>query len=106
MKKIIFSVALLLILSSCSSQFDQETWHEEPEKRQDMINSLTSNYELKGMTGNEIIDLLGEPADKITEPPQQFLYYIGNAGLGVKVTLLQLQFDENGKVETHDIIYK
>lgn len=105
MKKIIFSVVLLLLLCSCS-QFDQETWKKEPEKRQDMIGSLTSNYKLKGMTENEIIDLLGNPGEKITEPSPQYLYYIGTAGLGVKVTLLQLQFDENGKVETHDIIYK
>ncbi|WP_340024288.1 hypothetical protein MHI24_04050 [Paenibacillus sp. FSL K6-1096] len=105
MKKIIFSVVMLLILCSCS-QFDPETWQKEPEKRQGMINSLTSKYELKGMTENEIIDLLGDPGEKSTEPSPQYLYYIGSAGLGVKVTLLQLQFDENGKVETHDIIYK
>jgi len=71
-----------------------------------MIGNLTSKYKLKVMTENEIIDLLGEPAEKLTEPSPQFLYYIGSAGLGVKVTLLQLHFDENGKVESHDIIYK
>ncbi|MMZ69771.1 hypothetical protein D1872_326720 [compost metagenome] len=58
------------------------------------------------MTENEIIDLLGEPAEKLTEPSRQFLYYIGSVGLGVKVNLLQLHFDEDGKVESHDIIYK
>lgn len=105
MKKIIISFLMVLILCSCS-QFDQEAWLKEPEKRHDMMGSLTSKYKLKGMTENEIIDLLGEPAEQLTEPSRQFLYYIGSAGLGVKVTLLQLHFDENGKVESHDIIYK
>lgn len=106
MKKIIISFLMVLILCSCG-QFDQETWLKEPEKRQDMLGSLTSKYNLKGMTENEVIDLLGEPAQKLNEPSPQFLYYIGSAGLmGVKVTLFQLQFDENGKVESHDITYK
>ncbi|ANY70176.1 hypothetical protein BBD42_29480 [Paenibacillus sp. BIHB 4019] len=106
MKKIIISFLMLLIICSCSSQFDKETWLKEPEKRQDMVSSLTNKFKLKGMTENEIIDLLGEPAEKLSEPSRQFLYYIGSAGLGIKVTLLQLQLDENGKVESHDIIYK
>lgn len=71
-----------------------------------MMGSLTSKYKLKGMTENDIIDLLGEPAEQLTEPSRQYLYYTGSAGLGVKVTLLQLNFDENGKVESHDILYK
>ncbi|MFX3634718.1 MAG: hypothetical protein ACE3L7_23030 [Candidatus Pristimantibacillus sp.] len=105
MKKIIISFLLVLILCSCS-RFDQETWLKEPEKRHDMVSSLTSKYKLKDMTENEIIDLLGEPSEKLTEPSRQFLFYIGSAGLGVKVTLLQLHFDENGKVESHNIINK
>ncbi|SDE22908.1 hypothetical protein SAMN02799630_03003 [Paenibacillus sp. UNCCL117] len=71
-----------------------------------MVSDLTSKYTLKGMTESEIIDLLGEPAEKLTEPSRQFLYYIGSAGFGVKVTLLQLHFDDTGKVESHDIIFK
>lgn len=105
MKKMIISFLMVLILCSCS-HFDQETWKKEPEKRDDMISSLTSKYKLKGMTENEIFDLLGEPSEKLTDPSRQFLYYIGSAGLGVKVTLFQLHFDEDGKVESHDIIYK
>lgn len=101
MKKIIISFLLVLMLCSCS-RFDQETWLNEPEKRQGMVSSL----KLKGMTESEIIDLLGEPAEKLTDPSRQFLFYIGSAGLGVKVTLLQLHFDKNGNVESHDIIYK
>lgn len=101
MKKIIISFLLVLMLCSCS-RFDQETWLNEPEKRQDMVSSL----KLKGMTESEIINLLGEPAEKLTDPSRQFLFYIGSAGLGVKVTLLQLHFDKNGTVESHSIIYK
>lgn len=105
MKKIAISFLLVAILCSCSS-FDQDTWLKEPDKRHDMVSSLTSKYKLKGMIESEVIDLLGEPAEKLTEPSRQFLYYIGGAALGVKVTLLQLHFDKNGKVESHDIVYK
>lgn len=105
MRKVSISFLLLLILCSCS-RFDQEAWLKEPDKRHDMVSSLTSNYKLTGMTEREIIDLLGEPAEKLTEPSRQFLYAVGSAGMGVKVTLLQLHFDNTGKVESHDIIYK
>ena len=71
-----------------------------------MVSNLTSKYKLKGMTEGEVIDLLGEPGEKLTVPSREFLYYVGSAGLGVKVTLLQLHFDENGKVESHNITYR
>lgn len=72
-----------------------------------MIGSLTSKYKLKGMTEREVIDLLGEPSQKVSDPSRQFLYNAGPAGLfGIKVQVFQLIFDENGKVESYDIIYK
>ncbi|WP_249900267.1 hypothetical protein [Paenibacillus sp. PK3_47] len=96
---------MMLILCSCGG-FDRDTWLTEPEKRDSMVSNLTSQFKLEGMTESEIVDLLGEPDQKLTEPPMQYLYYTGTAGLGVKVALLQLLFDEEGKVESHDTIYK
>jgi len=106
MKKIILSCLVLLILSSCSSrQFDQEAWMKEPEKRSGMVSSLTGKYELKGMTETEIIDLLGEPEEKLDEPSRQYVYYLGRAGLGVDDSLLRLSFDENGELESHRVTH-
>lgn len=47
-----------------------------------MVQSLINKYELKGMTEAEIIDLLGEPAQKLDQPSRQYVYYLGKAGLG------------------------
>lgn len=72
-----------------------------------MIDSLTSKYKLEGMTEREVIDLLGEPGQKVSDPSRQFLYNVGRAGFfGIKVQVFQLTFNENGEVERHDIIYK
>ncbi|MEK3884066.1 hypothetical protein [Paenibacillus sp. PL2-23] len=105
MKKLIVSISIIIVLCSCN-QFDQDTWLKEPEKRHVMMDSLTRQYPFKGLTDNEVISLLGDPAEERTEPSRQFLYDMGSAGLGVKVTLLELTFDENGKVVSHDIIYR
>lgn len=103
MKKIVLSLLLLLILCSCSNQFNKKTWFEEAEKRTSMVYSLINSYELKGMTETEIIDLLGEPEQKLDEPSRQYVYYLGRAGLGVDDSLLRLSFDKNGELESHEI---
>jgi hypothetical protein len=105
MKKIVLSVLLLLILCSCSSQFNKETWLKEPDKRNDMVQSLINKHELKGMTEAEVIDLLGEPAQKLDEPYRQYVYYLGRAGLGVDDSLLRLNFNKNGELESHEVTH-
>ena len=121
MKKIIILVMVVIILCSCSrlnerdqseqsnqsEQFDQQLWLNEPEQRESLVRSLTNNYQLKGMTEEEIIDLLGEPDQIISESSKQYLFFIGYGGfVGINVSLLQLQFDANGKVESHSVIHK
>lgn len=104
MKQMIISFMMLFLLCSCSSRFDQESWLHEPEKREDMVSSLTSQYTLEGMTENEIIDLLGEPAEKLTEQSREFLYFMGYTG--VSVVLFQIQINQSGIVESYDVIFK
>ncbi|MHA6484282.1 hypothetical protein ACX1C1_20520 [Paenibacillus sp. strain BS8-2] len=67
---------------------------------------MYKKYNLEGMTEEELIEVLGEPAETLDEPSRQLLYFVGYAGSGVKVSLLQFQFDEQGKLDRHDIIYK
>ena len=60
--------------------------------RWDMMNSLRNNHQLKGMTKNEIIELLGEPefVDKT-----EFRYYLGYSKHGINTGSLTIKFDLN-----------
>jgi len=72
----LFSIVLLIIIGFAlkgrftHEEFSSEKWKnwEESEAewslRWDMMNSLRNNYELTGMTKDEIIELLGEPESK------------------------------------------
>lgn len=105
MKKIMLSILLLLQFSACSYSFHQETWLQDPEKRNGMVRSLINQqHELKGMTEQEIIQLLGEPAEKLDKPTRQFVYYLGRAGFGVDDSLFRLTF-KNGKLESHEVTH-
>jgi hypothetical protein len=57
------------------------------------------------MTEEEVTNLLGKPEQKVEEPTLQYVYYLGRAGLGVKDTLLVLEFNSSGTVESHRIRY-
>jgi hypothetical protein len=106
MKKFVFASLLLLILCSCSStSFNKETWSNEPEKRNGILQSLVKQHELKGMTEADIIDLLSEPAQKLDEPSRQFIYYLGRAGFGVDDSLLRLYFNEEGMVKRYEVTH-
>ena len=106
MKKMLLSIAILLILCACTNnRFDQETWLNEPEKRNSMVHSLINQFELVGMTETEIIALLGEPAQKVDEPSRQYVYYLGRAGLGVDDSLLRLNFNNDSEIESHEVTH-
>ncbi len=82
-------------------KFDSEKWKKWKESetewtmRWDMMNSLRNNYELKGMTKAEIIELLGKPA---RENNSVFSYSLGPSKRGINYGYLELLFDEMGKV--------
>lgn len=107
MKKLLLisSLLLLLFLSACQNKFSSDAWIDHPGKRNRMVEDLLVKSDLKGMTQDEIISLLGEPEQRITSPVPQFVYYLGRAGLGVDDLLFKLQFDTNGKLESHEITH-
>src|SRR5690606_37350731 len=89
------------------AQFDQNAWLNEPENRDSMLSSLTDNYKLEGMTEEEITVLLGKPDQIISETSTKYLYFISYGRfVGINASLLQLQFNGNGKVESHSIVHK
>lgn len=81
--------------------FDSEKWKNQVESeanwsvRWDMMNSLRKNYELKGMTKSEVIELLGEPSQKYNST---FSYDLGSSKRGINYGYLELTFNEKGIV--------
>ncbi|OBR67730.1 hypothetical protein A7K91_08295 [Paenibacillus oryzae] len=102
--KLLFTLVLVFSLTACDKAFDGEKWSENPEERGSMMGSLQKKHELKGMTEDEIVELLGEPSSKQEEEEErQFVYYLGRASLGVDDSLLRLYFSEDGIVESYRI---
>ena len=87
-------------------KFDSEKWknwentEEEWSLRWDMMNSLRKNYELKGMTKNEIHKLLGKPD---SETKNELSYYLGYSHNGINTGRLTLYFNENNTVIDFDV---
>jgi hypothetical protein len=87
------------------AKFDSEKWknwresEEEMSLRWNMITDLEDNYKLKGMTDEEIVDLLGVPE---TKSNTEWTYYLGMAGHGIDTGTLSLTFDK-GKVRSYEI---
>jgi len=67
--------------------------------RWDMVDDLLDDYELDGMTEEEIIKLLGEPGSKSVI---EWTYDLGMARRGIDTGTLSLTF-EDGKVKTHHV---
>ncbi|MDW3196453.1 MAG: hypothetical protein R8G66_29025 [Cytophagales bacterium] len=86
-------------------EFDAEQWKnwEESEDtmslRWDMTHSLTTNYELVGMSTDVVIALLGEPSRKSNA---DFYYYLGMTRNGIDTGSLMLEL-ENGKVVSYKV---
>ena len=82
-------------------KFDSEKWKNWTESesewslRWDMMNSLRNNYELKGKSKTEIIELLGKPDSKTKT---DFRYYLGMSKRGINTGSLTIEFNENGIV--------
>ncbi len=102
--KLLLALVLLLSLTACVKAFDEEKWSGNREERGSMMGSLQKKHELKGMTKDELVKLLGEPDSKQEEGTErQFVYYLGRASLGVDDSLLKLYFSEDGVVESYQI---
>jgi len=73
-------------------EFSPEVWDEYPYERGHMVNDLLENYDLVGMTKDEVIELLGEKRLTINE---YGLIYETSGGF-LKDERLFLSVDENG----------
>lgn len=69
--KIAVLISFLLLFNSCQrGKFDKKEWAEKDSsytypKRKYMLNDLLVNYQLKGKSYDQIVNLLGEPLNPI-----------------------------------------
>ncbi len=87
-------------------RFDSDKWKNltdseaEWSLRWDMMNSLRNNYELKGMSKSQIIELLGVPESNTND---QFGYYLGYSKRGINTGRLTINFDKNDTVIDYSV---
>ena len=104
MKFILTIFLILLSLSSCTdNSFNSKKWkswdirESETNLRWDMANDLIENYNLKGKTQSEIIDLLGKPESNVQNPSDDYYYDLGPCRRGIDFGSLNIVF-KNGRV--------
>ncbi|WP_338813562.1 hypothetical protein V9L05_19445 [Bernardetia sp. Wsw4-3y2] len=100
-------MTLTILLTSCNqTKFNSEEWRnwEESEVdlslRWDMTEDLIDEYDLKGMSIEQVIKLLGQP-DKKTK--KQLEYFLGHTREGINMGYLILTIENN--TITEYIIY-
>ena len=69
--------------------------------RWDMMNSLRNNYELKGKSKTQIINLLGKPESE--ESKTEFSYYLGYSKNGINTGRLTFYIGLDGKICDFDV---
>ena len=93
-------IILTGILIGCSSgtEFNSQKWKNWQESevdltlRWDMSEDLVKDYDLIGMSTDQIIDLLGEPESK---NEKEFRYYLGSSRQGINTGSLILKVDKD-----------
>jgi hypothetical protein len=86
--------------------FDQERWFNHPAERVEMVGHLLSKVQLKGMTRDEIIALLGEQEEEIYFKEQNNLvYYLGDERgfMSIDSEWLVIWFDGENRVTDYEI---
>lgn len=97
------SLIILFFYTNASQEdFNSERWKNWTETEQnlslrwDMMNSLREYHQLKGLSKNETINLLGIPDNGTST--LQFRYYLGMSKRGVDTGTLVIEFNLNERV--------
>lgn len=98
---IVFISIFLLRGKISGEKFESQKWktanmnsEENWSLRWGMMNDLRNDYQLIGMSKNEIIKLLGEPDNK-SESFSQFRYSLGYAHFGIDTGTLIIEFEKD-----------
>jgi len=101
-------------LTSCNSneKFDKAKWQEQGDlriytHRKSMLNDLTKNYKLTGLSYRQLINLIGEP-ENYNDKEKNIVYYeietdYGNDIDPVYTKTLQLKLTKDSTVESFTI---
>ncbi|KNY24809.1 outer membrane protein assembly factor BamE domain-containing protein [Pseudobacteroides cellulosolvens] len=115
-RKVLLTICSLVMLVPCiyfgsnmltnysNTFFDKKRWSNKPNKRVYMVDNMLKEYNLKGMSKEEIKGLLGEPTNtEYFKTPNNYVYYLGpERGLKIDSEWLVIEFD-NGKVKEFNI---
>ena len=103
-KILILAVIIVLMLSTYSiykytHTFTRERWDSFPALRTRYIDDFLTKYPIRGMTRDQIIELLGEPE---SGDLNTMVYTLGGSTF-VKIEAIDIYLDESGKVTGYDI---
>ena len=98
---VVFASIFFLRGKISGEKFESQKWktanmnsEENWSLRWDMMNDLRNDYQLIGITKNEIVKLLGEPDNK-SERFAQFRYSLGYAHFGIDTGTLIIEFEKD-----------
>ena len=102
--KILSFIAILLFAVSCGERkdFDATEWknwvesESSPNTRWLMHKDLLKKYELKGVSRDSILDLLGEPDKQYSD---EFHYQLGPTGRGINTGTMTITFENDAVVD-------
>ncbi|WP_193224398.1 outer membrane protein assembly factor BamE [Bacillus sp. B1-b2] len=97
----------MLGLNEYNSNFTSSKWSEKPSKRVEIIDDLLLNYDFKGMTKNEVINILGTPSEtEYFKKDNNIVYHLGyERGLiSIDSEWLVINFDGNEIVINYDVV--
>lgn len=66
-------LALIVLLASCGQRFDKNGWNIHGDmgtwpNRNEMLNDLLKNHQLKGLTYHQLVETVGKPEIDINDP--------------------------------------
>lgn len=106
----------ILIFASCESsemKFNKSKWEEQSdgfyEHREKMVNDLTKNHLRKGMTYEELVNMLGTPENYADMEINTIVYtimeYYGSNIDPIETKTLRIKLTKDSLVEDYKIIH-
>ncbi|MEO8239350.1 MAG: hypothetical protein ABI576_14700 [Flavobacterium sp.] len=112
MKKLFLLIVVFLIFNAChingQQKFDKERWQIKKEGnflyRNEMLDDLVANVQLKGLSRNELIGLLGESENMQSSDKELFYPIIQKYEEPIHIIFLAICIDGTDIVDYFEII--
>ena len=99
--------AVILGLNEYKSSFTAEKWLNSDTEKVYMVDDLLNDYDIREMTKDEVISLLGTPTTtEYFKDDNNIVYYLGDERglISIDSEWLVIDFDESEKVSKYEII--